>query len=567
MSAQQRYDQILSLFQAGLYDEAEHEISKTLRVSPHDANFLHLAGLIAEALGSLPRASMLIRRALIIRPSWFEAEYNLARLLSDQGKYDDAIELMTRASQRQADTPLIWESLANFTMLKGDLPASIAAWQKARALAPQKQEWRSHELLLRRQICDWSDLTPDLNGLLPQALTVLSDDPLLHSQVAKSYARARFSGIRPMPPASFKPHDKLRIGYLSSDFHAHATLFLMGELFALHDREKFASYVYSYGVDDQSPNRKRLKEQAEHFIDIRNLTAQAAAARIRQDEIDVLVDLKGYTRGGRLEILAYKPAPKQVHWLGYPSTLGAPFINYYIGDNVTIPQGNEKYFSEKVVRLPYCYQINDRQREIGITQVRSACGLPDTGFVLASFNQTYKITPEMFEIWCSILRELPDAVLWLYESNPYAAKALRQAAATQGIDPERLVFAKPAPLAEHMARYALVDLALDTFPYGGHTTTSDALWASTPVVTMIGQSFVSRVAASILTAAGLAELITTDKESYRSLIVDLAKNPARLRQIKRYLQSSRATMPLFDTPRFVRDLEMALMSIAMAPKE
>lgn len=271
-----------------------------------------------------------------------------------------------------------------------------------------------------------------------------------------------------------------------------------------------------------------------------------------------MIDLKGYTRGGQLEILAHRPAPIQMHWLGYPGTLGTDFVDYFIADSVTVPEGSEAFFTERVIRLPHCYQINDRRRAIGNTQSRGGYGLPETGLVLASFNQTYKITPEVFALWCEIMRELPDAVLWLYRSNPHAPDNLRREAAARGLDPARLIFAHPVPLPEHLARYAHVDLALDTFPVGGHTTTSDALWAGTPVVSMKGRSFVSLVAASVLTAAGLPELATTAADDYKKLVLDLARDPCRLAELKLHLKTNRLSLPLFDTPRFVRDFEEML---------
>jgi predicted O-linked N-acetylglucosamine transferase (SPINDLY family) len=562
MSARERYEQIMTLYHAGRYEAAEKDVATALRVSPQDANFLHLAGLIAESRNELPRAAMFMQRALLLRPNWFEAEYNLARVLSAQKKYADAINLMGQAALAQPKMPHVWEALANFCMLSGDLPAAVLHWQKALELVPQQREWQAHLLLLKRQMCDWREPLGDLSALPPQALTVLTDDPVLQRDSAIATAKARFGGIAPMSPPAWPPHARLRVGYLSSDFHAHATSYLLAELFALHDRAKFEICAYSFGPDDNSEIRQRIKDQVERFADIRALTPPQVAARIRYDEIDVLVDLKGYTRGNKLEILAYHPAHTQIHWLGYPGTLGASFVDGFVADNVTLPIAHEKNFTETIFRLPHSYQINDRQRQIAAPQNRSAYGLPENAFVLASFNQTYKITPEMFSLWCAILRELPESVLWLYESNAYAIENLRQTARSIGLDPARLIFAKPLPLPEHLARYAHVDLAIDTFPVGGHTTTSDALWTATPVVTLIGQSFVSRVAASLLTAAGLAELITSSPEAYKTLILALAQNPARLRQLKRYLRDAQLTLPLFDTPKFVKSWEALLEQMA-----
>ncbi len=531
MSAKERFLRLQALYRSGQYAEASRGLAQALQTAPKDPNLLHLAALVAEAQDERPRAVLMLRRALAVKPDWFDAAYNLARILS----------------------------------AKGDLPEAITAWRRVLALRDEP-EWRSLYELSLRQVCDWSEPPIAVDALPPQAVTILCDDPALQKQAAVRYAREKFGTIPRFPaaPDTTKP-ERLRVGYLSADFHAHATAYLIAELFELHDRTRFEVFAYSYGIDDRSAIRARLREQVEHFIELDALTAAEAAARIRQDEIDILIDLKGYTRGSRPEILAHRPAPLQWHWLGYPGTTGADFIDGFIGDAVTIPLGEEKHFTERVLRLPHCYQVNDRQRAVGPTLPRGAYGLPPRAFVFASFNQTYKITPALFALWCEILRAIPDAVLWLYQSNPYAPDNLRRAATGHGIDPARLIFAPPLPLEEHLARYVHVDLALDTFPVGGHTTTSDALWTGTPVVTLAGQSFVSRVAASLLTAAEMPQLVTTTFDAYKNTILRLARDPTERETLKQHLRDRRLTLPLFDTPRFVQDFENLLLQTTSAP--
>ncbi len=521
MSTKERFLQLQSLHRSGRHAEAADGLAAALRLSPKEPNLLHLAALVAEAQQELPRAVMLFQRALTAHPDWLEAEYNLARVLT----------------------------------IKGDLPDALTHWQRALKQQPQQAEWRSMYLLNRRNICDWNGDVANIEGLPPQATIVLSDDAAIQKQSAEQYARVKFGKIQPLPPPNWQAHDRLRIGYISADFHAHATAYLMAELFSLHDKAKFEVFCYSYGVDDGSDIRMRLRIEAEHFAELNKLTAAEAAMHIREDEIDILIDLKGYTRGSRPEILAYRPAKMQMHWLGYPGTTGAPFIDYFVGDNITLPEGSERFFTETLLRLPNSYQINDRQRAIAPAPSRATYGLPGTGLVLASFNQNYKITPELFIIWCEILRDMPKAVLWLYQSNQFAPDNLRRAAKTHGIDPARLIFAESLPLDQHLARYAHVDLALDTFPVGGHTTTSDALWAGVPVVTMMGQSFVSRAAASVLTAAGLPQLVTITPATYKELVLELARDEAARSDLKKHLTANRLTLPLFDTPGFVKKLE------------
>lgn len=550
---------LLSIYRSGDYAAAESGVSGALKASPKDPNLLHLAAQIAEAQGNPDRAAMFFGRALEAHPNWVEAEFNLARVLSSQNRHEGAISLMTKVSLSRPDLPPVWECLAKFNQKAGNLQTAAEHWRKALKLAPELQEWRAQYIMLMRQICDWSVEVSEIEKLPPQAAMMLVDDPEIQKKSAVRYSQQKFGAITPMPPASWGNHGRIRIGYLSSDFHAHATSYLLAELFGLHNHTKFNVYVYSYGVDDKSATRERIKAKAEHFIELNNLSAKQAAEKIRKDEIDFLIDLKGHTRGARLEILAHRPARTQLHWLGFPGTLGTNFIDYFVGDMISIPGGSAGFFTEKLLRLPHSYQINDRERPIGRQLPREAYGLPQAAPVLASFNQTYKITSDMFAIWCGILRDIPSAVLWLYQSNDNAPDNLRAAATANGVDPQRIIFAPPLPLPEHLARYAHVDLAMDTFPVGGHTTTSDALWTGTPVVTLAGRSFVTRVAASLLTAVELPQLVTTTEKEYRELIMRLSTDNDELLKLKCHLRDKRSSLPLFDTPRFVKDFETALL--------
>lgn len=559
--AREKFEKLVSVYRAGDYAHAAAQTAAALRASPKDPNLLHLAAQVAEAQGDGARAVMFYRRALAANPGWLEARFNLAMALHAQGETAEAIDLMSAIGREKPSLPYAWESLAKFHQTSGDLPAAAGFWEKALMLAPEQHEWRAQLLLLRRQMCDWKEPASVIATLSPQAATVFSDDPALQKEVAERYAKKKFGAVKPFPFSARKVHERLRVGYLSSDFHEHATAYLLAELFEIHDRERFEVFVYSYGVDDRSAIRSRIYKSSEHFIELSALSAPQASARIRDDEIDILVDLKGYTRGSRPDILAFRPAPVQVHWLGYPGTLGADFIDYFIADSVTVPEGHEQFFTERVARMPHCYQINDRQRAIGPFLPRAAYGLPDEAFVLASFNQTYKITPEMFGLWCDILREQAHSVLWLYRSNAYAPDVLRQEAQRRGVDPAQLVFATPLPLDQHLARYAHVALALDTHPVGGHTTTSDALWAGVPVVTLGGQSFVSRVAGSLLSAAGLSFCVTATMAAYKELVLKLMREKDRLQHIHDDLKARRLSLPLFDTFRFVADWEALLSSL------
>ena len=368
------------------------------------------------------------------------------------------------------------------------------------------------------------------------------------------------SVVKAMPKKSLRMHrcaSRMRIDYLSYDYRPHPVALLIGELFALHNHEQFEVYVLSIGPDDASLTRQHFRDSCDHFIDLASLSLADAASAIHDLEIQVLIDLTGYTTGGRAEILAMRPAPVQVNWLGYPVTSGTPFIDYIVADRAIIPPELEHYYSEAVVRLPDCYQLNDRRRPLTERPPsRAACGLPEQGMVFACFNHTHKITPEMFDIWMRLLHQTPGSVLWLLESNALAATNLRREAQARGIDSTRVVFAPRAPLAKHLARYRLADLALDTFPYTSHTTTSDTLWAGCPLLTCMGETFASRVAGSLLHAVGLAELVTQDFTEYEALALNLASDTARLHELQHKLAKP-AAAPLFDAPARVRALERA----------
>jgi predicted O-linked N-acetylglucosamine transferase (SPINDLY family) len=336
----------------------------------------------------------------------------------------------------------------------------------------------------------------------------------------------------------------------------------MAELFEHHDRGQFEVIGYSYGRDDGSPMRARLARAFDRFTDIAHLSHREAAARIRADEIDILIDLKGYTANARPQICAFRPAPVQVSYLGYPASVGADFIDYIIVDEIVVPADQQAFFSEKLVHLPNCYQVNDSRREIAATvPSREQCGLPNQGFVFCSFNNSYKITPAFFDMWMRLLNGVPGSVLWLLESNRLLKSNLRREAAARGVDPDRLVFAPVAPPAEHLARHQHADLFLDNLPCNAHTTASDALWAGPPVLTCCGDTFAGRVAASLLTAIGLPELVTASAEDYERTALALARDPPRLAGLREKLRQRRDTSPAFDLPRFARHIEAAYVRI------
>ena len=352
------------------------------------------------------------------------------------------------------------------------------------------------------------------------------------------------------------------MAYLSADFFNHATAFLMAELFELHDRERFDIIGICYGRSPDDEMRRRVSQSFDQFLEVADKSDQEIADLIHGLGIDIAVDLKGHTTDARLGILAYRPAPVQVHYLGYPGTTGAAFMDYLIADPLLIPPDHQPYYTEKIAYLPDCYQVNDSQRRISDrTFTRTELGLPETGFVFCSFNNNFKITPDLFDTWMKLLKRVEGSVLWLLQDNETAAENLRKEAVARGIEANRLVFAKRMPLADHLARHRCADLFLDTWYYNAHTTTSDALWAGLPLVTKIGDTFAGRVAASLLTAMALPDLITDTPQAYESLAYELATAPAKLQSFRARLAKSKQTAPLFDTLRFTRHLEDAYEQI------
>jgi len=373
------------------------------------------------------------------------------------------------------------------------------------------------------------------------------------------------AAAEPVLPFEFVPHTRprLRIAYLSSDFHEHATSLLLIELFEAHDRERFELFAYSYGGDDGKYMRTRLEGCFDHFIDIRAMSNAEAARSIHADGIDILIDLKGYTQGTRTAILALRPAPVQVNYLGYPGTLGAGLCDYIITDAYLTPPESAADFSEALACLPHSYQPHGRHSFIASPPTRTEAGLPQDGFLFCCFNQAYKITPEVFDVWCRLLTDCPNSVLWLLHDN-HAEGSLRNHALQRGVAPERLIFAAHLGQRAHLARLQCADLILDTQPYNAHTTASDALWVGVPVLTCAGNTFASRVAGSLLTAIGMEALITTDLEAYYALARELAESPATLQALRDKLGRNRLSSALFDIEAYAGHLEQLYLTMWQA---
>lgn len=437
-------------------------------------------------------------------------------------------------------------------------------------LGPMEVGVRDLLAYYERQACDWAAaqeqlprLMSAIEALLPgQAVcaapfthATLLDDPAVQLKAARAHALHVERGVVPLPVRVPTASPRLRVGYVSADFHQHATTHLMAELLESHDAGRFEIFLYSLGRDDGSPMRRCIEACGARLLDAWEMSAADLARRIREDRIDILVDLKGYTRDAQPAVFAHRPAPVQVAYLGYPGTCGASCIDYIVGDPVVTPLEAAAHYSEKIAQMPGSYQCNDGTRAPPLPARRSDHGLPDPAWVLCAFNESYKISPEVFGVWCRVLRTLPQAVLWLLECNAAATAALRREALARGVDPRRLVFAPKIEHGRHLSRLTCADLYLDTWPCNGHTTASDMLWSGVPVVTCLGRTFASRVAGSLLHAAGLPELVCADAWTYERLVVDLAHDPSRLQGVRQRLRDAREQSELFSGVAAARHLE------------
>jgi predicted O-linked N-acetylglucosamine transferase (SPINDLY family) len=505
--------------------------------------------------------------------------FSLGEAYTALQQYPQAVDSYLAALARKPDFVPAHVHLGNvFERLKLHTEAR-ECFLTGMALGGNAGELASAVIYQTLHACRWEVLEKDLAALrtalatpgaraAPFQLLTLPSSRSEQRAAAAAHWQDRCGSVVPLsPPAPRRAGSALRIGYLSNDIFQHATAYLVVGLLEQHDRSRHEVFLYSYGLDDNSAIRSRIVDGAgKGFVDARHWSDRALAERIRADDIDILVDLKGYTLGSRLQVPALRPARLNVNFLGYPGTLGTDVYDYIIGDPVVTPLDHAADFAERIAQMPHCYQPNDRARPVAPTPSRRDCGIPEGAFVFASFNNSYKITPCVFDIWCRLLLAVPASVFWLYEGNPQARANLSRGAQERGVDPRRLLWAPHVPQAEHLGRLGLADLALDTWPVNAHTTASDALWAGVPMITLTGDTFVSRVAASVLRAGGLPELVAADARSYETLALALAREPTRLVALRQRMAGLRLSCPLFDSAAHTRDLE-SLYARMMARRE
>jgi predicted O-linked N-acetylglucosamine transferase (SPINDLY family) len=563
----------------GQLDKALASYDKALAIQPHHAKAHLNRGNVLLALKQHTAATSSYDKAISILPGYAEAQANKGNVLVELRQLQAGIACYDKAI---ALDPKYAEAYAN----RGFAQTELQLWQDgadsyeaALKLKPDYKYLLGAVLHNKMKLCDWTQVQERTDNLVKRIereekvspgfpVLALSASPSVQQKVAQTWANDMCPANNALGAIAKRPRsEKIRVGYFSADFQNHATTHLMAGVFESHDKAQFEWIAFSFGPDIQDDMRLRVSQAFDEFIDVRLKTDKEIAALSRAIGIDIAVDIKGYTQDQRAGIFAYRAAPVQVNYLGYPGTMGAEFMDYVIADAIVIPDTKQAHFTEKVVYLPHSYFCNSyvsneaRQKQPAKEYSRAQLGLPDKGFVFCCFNNNYKITPTTFDSWVRILKQVTGSVLWLFEDNATAAINLRKEACSRGLDPKRLVFAKKMPLPDHLARHKLADLFIDTLPYNAHTTATDSLWMGLPLLTLAGEAFASRVAASLLKAIELPELITYSEPAYEAMAVELATNNVKLQALKTKLVANKLTTALFDTKLFTRHLEGAYLQM------
>ena len=554
------------------YDQALAAFQKAVTLNPKFGDVhLNLGNLFGE-LERHEEAKSSFEKALALNPRLARAWSGLGIILHKSKLFDEALAAFEKALALDPHLAEAWLGRGNVFWNLTQYDNALTAYDRALSLSPDLKHATGGRLHAKMHLCDWAKIEGEIQHVLsavrdrkavsePFNLLSIPSSSADQLQCAKSFVsdQRSFSALC----REIYSHDRIRVAYLSADFRNHAVAYLVTGLFEHHDKSRFEITGISFGPAEDSTLRRRLETAFEHFIDAKDKTDEDIANLIRHHEIDIAVDLMGHTQNSRLGILARRPAPIQVQYIGYAGTLGTDYIDYILADSTVVPEEHRPFFTEQVVWLPDSYLVSDDRRAISPhTPMRHECGLPEDAFVFCSFNNSYKITPVIFELWMRVLRAIPKSVLWLSQANAIATANLRREVERHGVSPQRLIFApRVSDNADHLARQRQADLFLDTLPYNAHTTASDALWAVVPVLTCLGETFAGRVAASLLKAIGLPELITTSLADYETLALKLAREPPFLAAIKAKLARNRETYPLFDTARFTRHIEAAYVTM------
>ncbi len=597
----------VTLHELKRYDKAIDNFDKVLSLKPDYHKAWNSIGVTFHKLKRYEEAATCYDKAVSLKPDYLECFSNKGDLLNELKRYDEAIAYYDKAISLNSDYYGAWikkgltlyqlkrfdEAITHYDMALNLKPDYAEGWSfKGNALNKLKRydeainhydkalslnpdiDWVCGDLVHgKMKICSWSGLVDSLeniskkmmaneNVIKPFWLMALNDDALLHRKSSEIFAKSQHpSNLALVATLDRIKNEKIKVGYFSADFKNHPVAHLIAELIEIHDKSRFEIYAISLkGAADEM--RERLHKAFDQFIEVCNKSDKEIAQLSRNLHMDIAVDLSGFTGGSRTGIFSYRAAPIQVNYLGYPGTMGVDYIDYIVADKTLIPLESQSCYSEKVVYLPDSYQVNDRKRLISDRQfTRQELDLPEDGFIFCCFNNNFKILPATFASWMRILNAVEGSTLWLFQDNPWVVDNLKSEALKHGIAANRLIFAEHMPPSEHLARHHQADLFLDTAPYNAHTTASDALWTGLPVLTLMGRSFASRVAASLLNAIGLPELITNTQEEYEELAIELAMNPKKLEIIKLKLANNRLTAPLFDTPLFTKNLESAYIKM------
>ena len=552
---------------SGRPEQARACFINSLKVDADFFEALHDLGTTHALLGDLNESLASYAKALSIRNDVPQLFFNFGRLYDELKRPHLALENYSEAIRLEPNFANAWCNKGTTLCDLKKYDEGLACFKKALELDPDINFVLGDIIHVKMKCCEWVELPSFINNIQkkilsrdkvisPFPLLSLIDDPSLQKICAEIYTETKYPFNQILGEIPKRPRqERIRVAYFSADFRNHPVSFLTAELFELHDKGRFEIIAFSYGADDKSAIRKRLKNSFTQFIDVRTLSDKEVAQLSRKLNVDIAIDLGGYTAENRTSIFSFRVAPIQVSYIGYLGTMGSEYIDYLISDRTIIPEDSKDFYSEKIAYLP-SFQANDSRKKISKKLfTRSNLGLPDSGFVFACFNNNYKILPDIFQCWMQILKSTPESVLFLYAENESAKNNLLNKAAANGIASERLVFGLRLPPEEYLARYQLCDLFLDTAPYNAGTTCSDALWAGLPVLTLMGKSFASRVAASLLTAIDLPDLITTTLEEYQVLAIELAENPNKLSELKDRLAKNRLTSPLFNTLLFTKSLE------------
>ncbi len=556
------------------YIEAVPYFEYVIKIQPNSDDAINNLGFLHLEMGNFEEAIEYLKTTISINSNNFSAFNSLGKACRILFRHREALEFFEKTIALNPDCA---EAHANRGHLLAELKEfeeALGSYNKALELRPDYEYLFGHQLSAKMHICEWLNFQAEFENLLSRIkegkkcspsfpVLALSDSLPIQRKCSETWIYGNYpfnSFLGPIQKHSRK--SRIRIGYYSADFHNHATAYLMAELFEKHNRTSFEIIAFSFGPDSKDEMRSRLTKAFDQFLDVRLKSDKEIALLSRKMGIEIAVDLKGFTQDDRNGIFSFRAAPIQVNYIGYPGTLAAEHIDYIVADKTLIPSDSQQHYAEKIIYLPNSYQVNDRKRKVADKIFsKEEMGLPNEGFVFCCFNNNFKITPQTFNGWIKILEAVEGSVLWLLEDNPIAKANLRKEAQARGLNPDRLIFAQRMKLPEHLARHRVADLFMDTFPYNAHTTASDALWAGLPVLTCMGESFASRVAASLLNAIELPELITTTQEQYESTAVELATNPEKLKAIKDKLERNRLTTALFDTEHFTKHIEAAYIKI------